>query len=180
MATLSACRVRPSTFSMPAWTRTTTRRARALRIRQQENDPRVIYSTPLPGLRKNEQVRIHAKVIANATTLGVPARLTTRAFLADSPGQTAPDAGLASTLASAKGRVSKPNGSNCLPPGASPPAEKVGSFRVLRNPPAGKTLHLNVVGTGGDPTKQARSGAQLILTSRGFLDVQRIPAGRFG
>ena len=181
MAMISACRIRPANFSMPAWTRaTTTLRSQGLRVRKNENDWRVIYSTPLTGLNKNEQVRVHANVVANAKPLGIPARLTTRVFLADSPGQTEPDAGPASQLASAKGRVSKPNGSNCLPAGGPHVAEKVGAFRVLQNQSAGSTVHLNVVGQGGDPTKRAQAGAELSLKPQGFLDVQRIPAGRFG
>ncbi len=180
MATLGVCRIRPANHTMPAWDREADRKARRLRIRKGENEPRVVYSMPLSGLKKNEQIRVHARVVVSTAKLGFKARLTTRVFLADSATQTEPDAGLAASIASAKGRISKPNGTNCLPNGKSPPAEKVGVVRMLGGAPAGKSLHVNVVATGGDPTKQAQPGTELEITNQGFLEVQRIPASAFG
>lgn len=176
MAAISVARFRPAKQATPPWQRTNQIKAKRLPIREDERQWRVIYSMPLTDLVKDEQLRVHAKVAANSQHLGIPARLTTRVFLATAATQAEPDDDYASTVGSSKGKISKANGSNCLPSGMSLPAEKVGVLRVTKSVPKGKTLYVNVSGVGGDPTKRARPGSELQLVG-GLLEVQRFAAG---
>ncbi len=173
MSAISVCRLRPAGQPLPGWTRSATLKTTGLKIREAERAWKVIYSMPLDNLTKDEQLRVHAKIVPSTKQLGLPARLSTRIFLADAPDRIEPDDGYASRIASSKGRISKINGTNCLPDGKSPATEKIGVMRVAKSADKGKRLYLNVVGVGGDPAKKARPGNQLALLPQGFLEMQR-------
>ena len=108
------------------------------------------------------------------------ARLSTRVFLADSPTQTSPGSGYASQVAANKGRVTKRNGFNYLPGRVGPQTVKVGVLRMTKDVTPSKTLYLNVVCDGGDPSKQSRVSDQLKLKNTGYIAARRFPATAFG
>lgn len=139
---------------------------------------RVIHSMPLDDLKRDEQIRIRADLDACSKHLGYAARLKSRIFLADSPGQLEPDGSShACEVGSEKGQITKGNGSNCLPDSASVDFTKVGVLRVVKD--ARKRLHLNVVAVAGDPEKKGRDDSvRLLPTSR--LRVIRYPADSCG
>jgi hypothetical protein len=179
MGGISVCRIRGQ-IPQPDPMREIRLRVAGLKIHPGYNDPQVIYSMPLSGLRADQQMTIHAKIIASAAGLGTRARFSTRVFLADSPNQLEPDDGYASKLAANKGRVAKRNGFNYVPGAPVVPTEKVGVLHVIENMPAGRTVYLNVVGDGGDPSKKSQVGDQLKLQPGGFLEIRRYPAGSLG
>jgi hypothetical protein len=142
--------------------------------------PRVVYSLPLKDLRADEQMTVHARVAASALKLATRARLSTRVFLADAPTQTAPGGGYASQVAANKGRVTKRNGFNYLPGRVGPATQKVGVLRMTKDVTPSKTLYLNVVCDGGDPSKNSRVSDQLKLKDSGYIAVRRFPATALG
>jgi hypothetical protein len=178
MGSISVSRIR-GTLAAPRVTREEQLRNRALSIRG-DQPPRVLYSMPLTGLEANEQLTIYGRVLPSTAGLRTRARLSTRVFLADSPAQLEPQDGYAAQIAANKGRVAKNNGFNYLPGGSAPPTEKVGVVHIVEAMKPEKTVHLNLVGAGGDPSKKARAGDQLQIRPGGFLLARRFPAAAYG
>ena len=178
MGGISVARLRGQT-PRPAVLRQNRLRVGGIKIHGNQA-PQVVYSLPLKDLRTNEQLTVYVRVAASAVKLATRARLSTRVFLADSPTQTSPSSGYASQVAANKGRVTKRNGFNYLPGRVGPPTVKVGVLRMTKDVTPSKTLYLNVVCDGGDPSKQSRVSDQLKLKNTGYIAVRRFPATAFG
>jgi hypothetical protein len=178
MGGISAARLRGHS-PRPQVQREARLRVQGIRIHGNQA-PKVVYSLPLKDLRANEQMTVYAKVAASATKLATRARLSTRVFLADSPTQTTPGSGYASQVAANKGRVTKRNGFNYLPGRVGPPTQKAGVLRIIKDVPPSRTVYLNVVCDGGDPSKRSRASDQLKLKNTGYVAVRRFPAAAFG
>ena len=142
--------------------------------------PRVLYSMELAGLRAHDQFTVYGRALASTAGIRTRARLSARVFLADSPTQLDPQDGYAAEIAANKGRVAKSNGFNYLPGGSGPPTEKVGVLHIVKTMKARKTVYLNFVGDGGDPSNRSAPNEQLRLQNGGFLLARCFPAATFG
>ena len=178
MGGISVGRIRGQ-LPAPLVIRESRSRTQALNIHG-EQPPRVLYSMALSDLRANEQLTVFGRVLASAAGLRTRARLSTRVFLADSPTQVDPQDGYAAQIAANKGRVAKRNGFNYLPGGSAPPTEKVGVVHVVETMKAGRTVYLNLVGDGGDPSKKSRPTDRLQIKPGGGLVARRFPAAAYG
>jgi hypothetical protein len=132
----------------------------------------VVYSHRLEGLEEGEQFLVVAEIVADASRLGKAARISTRLFLADGPGQTEPG-GEAAELASWNGHLSKTTGFNCVPSDGPHTTRKFGVATIHRAPR--RPLHVNVVSVSAAPF--GGSDRQLpLVASRSHVEVTRYPA----
>ncbi len=170
MGQLSVVRLRPATQSAPVEAGAAVRIATRIPIRTSKRT--VVYSRPLEGLEKGEQLAVTARLWVSAAHLGYAARISTRLFLAESETQEEPG-GWSRDGASFRGRVTKLNGFNCVPEtgGTGRPA-KVGVLRMLKTPR--RRLYLNLVAVGGDPETRAKAGDELKVLD-GAIEVTRYP-----
>lgn len=136
--------------------------------------PTVVYSQALRGLRRDEQLLVHGRLLTDAADVGYPARVSTRLILADSPTATDPGA-TAQAVASWKGNLSKENGFNCLVGEGPMPSDKYGVLKMLQASP--RELYLNMTATSSAPFEASSTpGDPLPIHGGGFLDVSRFPA----
>lgn len=136
----------------------------------------VIYSIPLKHLEANEQLRVEALIDAEVSG-SHRGRLRTEVFLADGPNQSEPAGkSYAASISSGKGKLTRGNGSNCLP-GETTRFRKTGTVRIAKQ--ATKPVYLNVACTTGNPTKAADPGS-IRLLSGGRLSVVRFGSESFG
>jgi hypothetical protein len=175
MAGIRVVRLRPA--QQPAGVTRTTRKPLVAGVPVAKREV-VVYSRALdPPFRRDEQLVVKGGLITDASTLGYPARITTRLFIADDPNQTSPG-GIAATALSWKGHLSKPNGTNRLPEDGAQPSHKFGVARVLRA--VAKPLYVNLVAVSADPTHAGGPGDKLPIVPGGFIEVARYPADRYG
>ena len=179
MGGISVCRLR-GTVPDPELKRETRLRTTAIPLHESKAKRAVVYSTPLGNLKADEQMTIRAELSLALGAVQTRARLATRIFLADSAAQTEPGDGYASRLAANKGRIGKRTGPNYLPGVAPDRTVKVGVHHVLADQQRDKTVYLNVVCDGGDPSKRAKTSDALTLKSDGFLAIRRYPPKLFG
>lgn len=170
MAGIRAVRIRPADQPLPKAQRSSRPLVRGISTAEQR---KVVFSQRLVGLRKHEQLLVKSRLVTDSASLGYPARITTRLFVADDPALTEPAAdGHANSICSWKGHLSKPNGFNCLPAAGPMASQKFGVLRVLR--PADRPLYVNMVAVSGDPTRRAKAGDVLPITAGSFIEVTRI------
>lgn len=176
MGAICAIRYRPAKQTPPAPIIETHNRVTSLPL--QGEVKRVVYSLALKELQANEQLRVRVDLDTSARSIGYPARLKTRVFLADSPAQLDPDGRAhANEVASSKGQITKGNGFNCLPGSASVRYSKVGVLRMVAN--AKRPLYLNVVAVAGDPEKRGRPDSVTVLPT-GRVSVTRYSPAALG
>ena len=133
----------------------------------------VVFATRLDGLAEGEQLLVKATLVTDASPLGYAARISTRLFLADSPGQLEPG-GTAASVASWKGHVSKFTGFNCLPGAGPEESRKFGVARIESSPPG--PLYVNLVAVSAAPFGGESAGDALpIDASSSLLEVFRYP-----
>jgi hypothetical protein len=133
----------------------------------------VVLSHELAGLAEGEQILVRGKLVTDATGLASPARISTRMFIADAPGQTEPGGAAAASL-TWKGHLSKFTGFNCLPDEGPQTSAKYGVATVRRAP--GVNLYVNLVAVSAAPFGGLGAGDELrIDTARSALDVTRFP-----
>jgi hypothetical protein len=133
----------------------------------------VVFATRLDGLAEDEQLLVRAQLVTDAASLGYAARISTRLFLADGPDQTEPG-GVAASVASWKGHVSKFTGFNCLPGSGPQASRKFGVARIKSAPPG--PLYVNLVAVSAAPFGGDSPGDVLpVDTSASYLEVVRYP-----
>jgi hypothetical protein len=170
MARISIARIRPGDDAVP---QATVARGLGTTRLPLTKEKKVLFSVPLQGLAKDEQLTVGAMVEATGSGLPYKARISTRLVLADSPGDTDLGREARKVETAFKGEISEHNGTNCLPGAAQKVrVEKVGVLRVARN--ARGTHHVNLVAESADPVLD-RTDTSLRLT-RGSLAVTRFAA----
>ena len=139
----------------------------------------LVFSHRLDDLRQGEQLVVKARLTTDASSLGYAARISSRLFLADAEDQLDPGGGVAGTVASWNGHLSKTTGFNCLPADGAQTTLKFGVLRVTAD--AGQPLFLNLVAVSADPFGGAGPGDLLpIVLTGSFLEVTRFPPERDG
>ena len=134
----------------------------------------VVFSSRIDAPAEGEQLLVRAALVTDASRLGYAARISTRLFLADDPGQTEPG-GSSASAATWKGHVSKFTGFNCLPEEGAQTSSKFGVARLKATPPG--PLYVNLVAVSAAPFGGESAGDALpIDTSKSFLDVVRYAA----
>ena len=133
----------------------------------------VVFSTELETPAEGEQLLVRAALVTDAAPLGYAARISTRLFLADGPGQLEPG-GTAAAIATWKGHVSKFTGFNCLPADGAQTSLKYGIAKIRSAPPG--PLFVNLVAVSAAPFGGESAGDALpIDTSKSVLEVVRYP-----
>jgi hypothetical protein len=132
----------------------------------------VVFSQRLDGLAVDDQLKVRARLETSTARLDYPARISTRVFLAASPGQEEPG-GVCARLASFKGQVTKANGFNCTPDVTSTSTRKAGVLRITSRPR--RPLYVNVAAVSADPFHRGTPGDRLRVTG-GRCEVVRFPA----
>jgi hypothetical protein len=171
MATLSAVRLRGLTQSDAK--QHERRRLENRSIPVVKGERRVVYTQPLEGLKKGEQLSIRSRVESSAQGLRGPARASVRVFLADSEADTGPGEH-AKQVSASRADISRKNGTNRLPRESRGTSVKAGVLRITKDPE--KTLFVNTLLETGDPLKVARPGDALKLLDGGFQRVARYKA----
>lgn len=143
----------------------------------------VIYSQPLEGLERGEQLEVTAVMRTGVVQLRHNARVSTRVILASSPEATQP-VGLPEEVASLDGEITEGNGFNCTQRTTPCETVKVGVLEIEKDlkpaPGPPPTLYVNVV--SGIHAKLGRSPGDNLVQVRdgGFLEVIRYPAALNG
>ncbi len=106
----------------------------------------VVLSHELADLQAGEQLLVRGELVTDADALAAPARITTRMFLAQSPGQADP---ARVTELTWKGQLSKPTGFNCIP-GEGPQTSNKYGVAIVRTAP-GRSLYVNLVAVSAAP-----------------------------
>ncbi len=140
--------------------------------------PTVIFSVPLKDLKKDEQLLVRGRLVADGGDVGYTARLSSTLYLATSSKELEPG-GQAQEIASWKGNISKENGFNCVK-GSGPAAQdKFGVLRISKD--ARNTAYVNLAATSAAPTlPNSTPGDLLPIRDGSFLEVIRYPPERFG
>jgi hypothetical protein len=155
--------------------KTTSREAKQLPI--VKGEARVVYSLPLPGLTKGEQLAVRAKLTTSTTDLDYWARVSARLVLADR--RTDTDVGeRARKVSTFRGAVTERNGFNCRPGDERCTTWKVGVLRMTEC--AGKRLFVNLVADCGAPFGGQSRGDTMLVLDDGFIEVVRYPPGLRG
>jgi hypothetical protein len=150
--------------------KTTSREAKQLPILKGEAT--VVYSLPLPGLTKGEQLAVRAKLTTSTADLDYWARVSARLVLADR--RTEKVVGeRARKVSTFRGAITERNGFNCRPGDKGCTTWKVGVLRITES--AGKRLFVNLVADCGAPFGgEARDDTMEVLGD-GFVEVVRYP-----
>jgi len=168
---ISVARMRPGGHRLPAGEETKQLRARRL---EAGAGPRGVYSLPLPGLRRGEQLMVRSCVKATAAPAG-SVSVGTRLFLADSPAQAEPDErSYAALVAPDAGRVANGGRGDCLP-GDATTYRDVGVVLIREN--AIRPVYLNVAAAAGENGAGGPDGG-VELVPGGWLSVVRLEPGR--
>ena len=170
MGALCAVRIRPASTlpPKPAVERKVVTKAFPI----QEDTHKVVSSLGLANLRENEQLLIRSTVKASARDGGVAGRLKSRLFLADDVGQKEPDGkSYAASISTSSGRVTKANGTNCLPDDGEITLRKIGVLRIEKD--AEKPVRLNLAAQAGDPEKCGKKESLAVVSAE--LEVVRFP-----
>jgi hypothetical protein len=168
-------RLRPGEQPAVKATRHARLAARSVRVAKK---PTVVLSMPLDGLKRNEQLLVRGRLVANAADVGYHARLSARMFLADDPKHLEPK-GHVEDVASWKGHLSKENGTNCLNGEGPRTRRKFGTLRMKRD--ARHRLWVNVVATSSAPFLPNRTpGDPLPMRPGTVLEVVRYRPAMFG
>jgi hypothetical protein len=155
--------------------KTTSREARQLPIVKGEE--RVVYSLPLPGLTKGEQLAVRAKLTTSTTDLDYWARVSARLVLADR--RTEKVVGeRAKKVSTFRGAITERNGLHCRPGDKGCTTWKVGVLRMTES--AGKRLFVNLVADCGAPFGGQSRGDTMLVLDDGFIEVVRYPPGLRG
>jgi hypothetical protein len=150
--------------------RTTSRRARQLPIVKGKET--VVYSLPLPGLTKGEQLAVRARLTTSTALLDYWARVSARLVLADR--RTEKDVGeRARKVSTFRGAITERNGFNCRPRDDRCTTWKVGVLRITES--AGKRLFVNLVADCGAPFGGQERGDTMQVLEDGFIEVVRYP-----
>ncbi len=132
----------------------------------------VVLSHELADLQAGEQLLVRGKLVTDAGGLPAPARITTRMFLAESPGQADP---ARVTDLTWKGQLSKPTGFNCIPGEGPQTSNKYGVATVRQAP--GRSLYVNLVAVSAAPFGGNAPTDELpIDTGASSLRITRFPA----
>jgi hypothetical protein len=130
----------------------------------------VVYSLPLAGLARDEQLAIRAKLIVSASHLPYPARISTRLILADERSQV-DTGGRAAEISTFRGEIAENNGTNCLPRAERCTTRKVGVLRINRD--ADRALFVNLVAVSADPLGGGRRGDAIRVEPGGGVEAVR-------
>jgi hypothetical protein len=169
---LNIVRVREGEGHSPRQLQTKTLRTRRLPLTKAR---RVVFSVPVEGLRKNEQLTIGAMLEVQVSGFDYPARISKRLVLADSPDETDTGKGARTLDDVFRGEISEHNGTNCMP-GETKRVPAVGVLRVTKN--ATRTHYVNLVCESADPIYDRMDKSLTLL--RGSLTVNRYPAEWMG
>jgi hypothetical protein len=165
---ISVARLRPGGARLPTGEETRQLRTRVL---PESGAPRSVYSLPLPGLQRGEQLMVRSCVRAHPHAAGPPVSIETRLFLADGPAQAEPDErSYAALIAPSSGRVADGGCGDCQP-GDATGYRDTGVIRISEN--AVRPVYLNVaaaVGEGG----AGGPGAEVELVPGGWLTIARV------
>jgi hypothetical protein len=132
----------------------------------------VVYSLPLPGLTKGEQLAVSAKLTTSTARLDYWARVSARLVLADRRGEK--DVGeRARKVSTFRGAITERNGFNCRPGDEGCTTWKVGVLRITES--AGKRLFVNLVADCGAPFGGQERGDAMEVLDDGFIEVVRYP-----
>jgi hypothetical protein len=136
-----------------------------------------VYSHPLTGLKKGDQLLVRARMNTNASSLGYETRLSSRLFVSDDARAVEPGEGI-KRFVSWNGHLSKPNGVNRLPSEGTKLTQKFGVAEILRAP--GQTLYATLSAIAAAPYGGVESGDKLALGAGGSVEVTRYPASMNG
>lgn len=127
---INAIRLRPGSQPRPPTLPTTKRRHTRLPLNQ---NPTVVLSKRLDGLKRNEQLAVIARMRTDVSQLPYSTRVTTHLILAARRNSTKRSHRVAE-MASLRGEIAEGNGSNCTTVQTPCPYTMVGVVRMLRTP----------------------------------------------
>jgi hypothetical protein len=170
---INVIRLRPGSQPSPPKAISRRRRHRFVPL---DEDPTVVVSKRLTGLRKNEQLAVLARFRADVSRLPYTARVSSQLILARSPRATKPSPRVR-RIASFDGEIDETNGSNCIRIQTPCPYTKVGVLRMTRNARSRSgrriPLYVNLYVISNPKRARMQPGDRLAILSHPKLEVAR-------
>jgi hypothetical protein len=140
---------------------------------------RVVFSAPLEGLERAEQLSVSARMLADVSSVPYAVRTSARLILARSPEATT-QGSYVKRHARLKGEISENNGSNCTQPEGRCATRKVGVLEMRRDAVDRQgrevALYVNLVAVMGPKVRKADQPDRVRIRGGGIEAVRFPPA----